>query len=65
MIHRYRHLIPDYDEQINVQKQDRLTVNGIFDHTEIAGQSPSALSKMLEDIEQILSVSGYTFEQWM
>jgi hypothetical protein len=30
-----------------------------------AGQSPSVLSKMLEDLEQIFSVSGSTFEQWM
>jgi CRP/FNR family transcriptional regulator, cyclic AMP receptor protein len=29
-----------------------------------AGQSPSVLSKMLEDLEQILNVSG-SFEQWM
>jgi CRP/FNR family transcriptional regulator, cyclic AMP receptor protein len=30
-----------------------------------AGQSPSVLSKMLEDLEEILNVSGSTFEQWM
>jgi hypothetical protein len=31
IIHRYRHLIPDYGEKSNGQKQDRLTVKGIFD----------------------------------
>ena len=30
-----------------------------------AGSSPSLLSKMLIDIEQILSVGGSTFEQWI
>jgi CRP-like cAMP-binding protein len=30
-----------------------------------AGQPPSDLSKMLEDLEQILNISGSTFEQWM
>jgi CRP/FNR family cyclic AMP-dependent transcriptional regulator len=30
-----------------------------------AGQSPSALRKMFENIEQILNVSGSTFEQWI
>jgi hypothetical protein len=39
IIHRYRHLIPDYDEKSNERKQDRLTVKGIFDHKEIADQS--------------------------
>jgi hypothetical protein len=32
MIHRYRHLIPDYGEKSNERKQDRLTVKGVFDH---------------------------------
>jgi hypothetical protein len=35
MIHRYRHLIPDYGEKSTGQKQHRLTVKGIFDHIEI------------------------------
>jgi hypothetical protein len=35
MIHRYRHLIPDYGEKSKERKQDRLTVKGVFDHMEI------------------------------
>jgi len=35
MIHRYRHLIPDYGEKSNERKQDRLTVKGIFEHIKI------------------------------
>ena len=30
-----------------------------------AGQSPSALRKMLDDIEVIFRVGGATFEQWL
>ena len=41
MIHRYRHLIPDYGEKSNDEKQDRLTIKGIFDHMELRTVSRS------------------------
>jgi hypothetical protein len=31
----------------------------------LAGQTPGAVRKMIDSIEEVLKVSGYTFEQWM